>query len=287
MPDFDESLAALARHAGHTGHLDQAATIRARGDRRRRLRYVASAAVGVALVGALGVGIAIAQPNVTPAPRPIPNPAASSRAPAPITTAPAPSTTLPEPPHKSVTTRTSPPVTSGGPEVLLTEPGLTEAQAGLTYRRAYNFVPLIRGQEVGSSVLTVLASGRVEITTEDGPNALFTTAALSPNGAGWLIRADQKGGSQCLSVRDDGKVETRKCLPGRDQEVRYYDAGKDAHGRRAFAIGFGQDALGLGPANSLTWDPQSSRGLVVDKMPATGPETTWVLVDRGPSTLAK
>jgi hypothetical protein len=275
MPDFDETLAALARQAGHTGHLAPAATIRARGNRRRRYRYVATSVLGVAVIGALGVGIAVAQPSLPPAPRPVPNPAASSRPPAPATR-------YPEPPHKPIPTGATTPTTPTTPKVSLTEPGLTQAKAGLSYKRAYNFVPLVRGQEVA----TVLANGRVETTTDQGPNALFTTAVLSPTGTGWLIRADQKGGSQCLSVRADGKLETKKCLPGPSQEVRYYDAGKDVHGRRAFAIGFGQDSLGLGPAKSLTWDRQGG-GLIVKEMPTAEPETTWVLVDRGPSTLAK
>ena len=278
MPDFDESLAALVRHAGHTGHLAPAATIRARGDRRRRYRYVATAALGVAVAAALGVGIAVARPNLPSPPRPVPHPAASSPAPSP-----APHTGFPQPPRKPIPTGTTAPTT---PEVLLTEPGLTEAQAGLSYKRAYTFIPLVRGQEVASSVMTVLASGRVEITTDHGPSASFTTAALSPTGAGWLIRADQKGGSQCLSVRTDGKLETKKCLPGPGQEVRYYNAGKDVHGRRVYAIGFGQDSLGLGPARSLTWD-RLGGGLIVKEMPTAQPETTWVLVDRGPSTLAQ
>jgi hypothetical protein len=278
MPDLDENLAALARYAGHTGRLDPAATIRARGDRRRRRRYVASAALGVALVGALGVGIAVAQPNLDPKPKPAPHPAASSAAPAP-------SPSFPEPPHKPIPNRTIRPTTKG-PTVLLTEPGLTEAQAGLTYRHAYSFVPIVRGQEVTSSVMTVLSSGRVEITTDHGSAASFTTAALSPNGAGWLIRADQRGGSQCLAVRADGKVETKKCLPGPEQEVRYHEAGRDAQGRRAFAISFGGGALGLGPVKYLTWDPRSPDGLIVKTMPSAGPETTWVLVDLGRSTLA-
>ena len=77
MPDFGEDLRGLARHGQRTGRLAGAADIRARADRRRKRRYVATGALGVALVGALGVGIAAAQPG----PHPLPPAASASVAP--------------------------------------------------------------------------------------------------------------------------------------------------------------------------------------------------------------
>jgi hypothetical protein len=71
MPDhdLDRDLAALARHAGRTGRLGTAADIRARGDRRRRNQRVASGALGLVLLGALGTGLAFGQAG---GPRPAP-----------------------------------------------------------------------------------------------------------------------------------------------------------------------------------------------------------------------
>ncbi len=71
MPDhdLDGDLAALARHAGRTGRLRTAADVRARGDRRRRNHRVATGALSLALLGALGTGLAFGQagrPDPTP-----------------------------------------------------------------------------------------------------------------------------------------------------------------------------------------------------------------------------
>jgi hypothetical protein len=70
MPEQDllQGLAALAEHAGRTGRLDAATAVRARADRRRRRRYVASAALGVVLTAVFGVGIALGQPKQSPEP---------------------------------------------------------------------------------------------------------------------------------------------------------------------------------------------------------------------------
>lgn len=54
---LDGALHGLARHARQTGRLAPVTEVRRRGDIRRRRRQVATAALGVALVGALGAGV--------------------------------------------------------------------------------------------------------------------------------------------------------------------------------------------------------------------------------------
>jgi hypothetical protein len=53
-----------------------------------------------------------------------------------------------------------------------------------------------------------------------------------------------------------------------------------------YAIRVGKDSLDLAPEAYLDWDPRGTDGLVVRNTTRSGLLTTWVLVDRGPSTLA-
>lgn len=115
----------------------------------------------------------------------------------------------------------------------------------------------------------------------------FTTATSAPDDTEWLIRVDQKGGSQCLSVRADGTVGTRKCSPSdASQRLRYYQAGSDRQGRPAYVIGFGRDGLGLSPNERfLARDPADGDRLRLVDGPRAEKTTAWSFVDQGPSTL--
>lgn len=70
-PNPEQVLQDMAEHAGRTGRLAAAADIRRRGDTLRRRRQVATAAVGVVLIGAIGAGVAAVQANRAAPPLPI------------------------------------------------------------------------------------------------------------------------------------------------------------------------------------------------------------------------
>ncbi|WFE29432.1 hypothetical protein O7623_09685 [Solwaraspora sp. WMMD791] len=84
-PNPEQVLQDMAEHAGRTGRLAAAADIRRRGDTLRRRRQVATAAVGVVLIGAVGAGVAAVQANRAAPPLPIgpagPTPTATPGAP--------------------------------------------------------------------------------------------------------------------------------------------------------------------------------------------------------------
>jgi hypothetical protein len=224
MPDFDDDLRALAGHAQRTGRLGPAAEIRGRADRRRKRRYAATAALGVALVAALGAGIAVAQPSPAPPP-----PA-------------------------------SPPSVFSG-------------------RRQVSFQVLDVGQEVPGAALSVDAKGRLQVVTGADDSALFVP---TPAAAGkFRIRTSA---AQCLAVKSNDSqpltVVTATCDPADAHQLFAFDSnGEDEQGRANYGI----DNDGA----YLQWDPTGKSGLIATETGGYLSDTTFVLTDRGPSTLPK
>ena len=136
----------------------------------------------------------------------------------------------------------------------------------------------------GSGAVGVTADGRVDVLQK---GSTFTTTTSAPDDPEWLIRVDEKGGSQCLSFHADGTAGTRKCSPSdASQRLRYYQAGTDGQGHPAYVIGFGLDGLGLSPNERfLARDPANGNRLRLVDGPRAQAPTTWSFIDQGPSTL--
>jgi hypothetical protein len=279
--DFDRRLAFLANQAGRTGRLDPAADIRVRADRRRRRRFVGTAAFGVVAAVALGTGIALAQPG----PGPQPGPPVGTPTPGPT----APGPTAPGPVQPSPSTSPTPTSASTSTPALAAprlNKALTGADGPFTPGRHYWLIPVVRGQEVPNTVMSLTSSGRVDVTADRSADALFTTAAIAPHSDEWLIRLDRQGGSECISVQADGTLKLPKCGPqDRGQGVSFYEAGRDGQGRMTYAIRTAWDGNRLAPETYLEWDPPRTQGLVAKEEPRTKLATTWLFVDRGRSTL--
>ena len=258
MPElFEAGLQDLAEHARRTGRHDPAAVVRARAARRRKRRHAATAALGVFLAAALGTGIAVARPTPNPGPpaaSPSPSPSASPSA--PRSTSASPSTSGNAPPTG---------VLSGS-------------------RQIYFFV-LDQGEEVPEAVLAVTSSDRVQVTADYGERALFV-ATPAPSGHGeYLIKTGKLrsgGAALCLSIRSNGAkpltVVTAACDPADDnQRFTFHENGKDNQDRMTYAID-NQSAY-------LQWFPNGTSGLIAEETGDAALNTTFVLIDRGPSTV--
>jgi hypothetical protein len=152
----------------------------------------------------------------------------------------------------------------------------------LSGRRQVNLVPLDKGKEVPGSVLAVTQSGRVQVTPGRGDSALFVPVRT---GDGYLIKVGtpRRGGeASCLKVRSNGEnpltVVASACDAGDDTQLfTFDDNGKDGQGRAAYGIR-NRDAF-------LQWRRTGGHGLIVEELGDSPLETTFVLVDRGPSTV--
>jgi len=259
MPElFEAGLRNLAEHARRTGRLDPAAVVRARADRRRKRRHAATAALGVALAAALGTGIAVARPSPNPGP-----PAASPSPSAP-------------PPSAS-----APPSTSASPSAA----GKASPGGMLSGSRQVFFYVLDQGEEVPEAVLAVTSSDRVQVTADYGERALFVPTP-APSGHGeYLIKTGKLrsgGAALCLSIRSNGAkpltVVTAACDPADDNQVfTFHENGKDNQDRMTYAID-NQSAY-------LQWFPNGTSGLIAEETGDAALNTTFVLIDRGPSTV--
>jgi hypothetical protein len=270
MPDhdLDTSLAAIADHARQTGRLGGAADIRARGDRRRRNQQVASGALAVTLLGALGAGVAFGQsgPNSHPAPL------ASNAAPAPSTTAaaptPTPSATRPSTPSTSAPARTTAPA------------GSKTGDAAILAGQRQVYLDLVQDPD---GTVAVDAKQRLDLSDAYGDRALFV---LVPNGERFSIKTGKitvGGEPSCLALKKNGSkpstIVATGCASGdADQEFRLTFQEKDAEGRRTYTIGVG--------SSLLTWNRYGTDGLIAEVPADAGWEkTTFVLLDQGPAQL--
>jgi hypothetical protein len=253
MPDLDEGLAELARHAARTGRLEPAAALRRRADRRRHRRHAAAATAAVLAVVALGAGIAFAQPD-------------GGRPPLPPAESPTPSIS---------------PSPSRTPAPSFAPSGAGEQQTGLSYQRAHRLVPAATPQPV--SGLALGSGGRFEIPAT-GEGATFTLATVSeaPNRSEWLIRLDEEGGSRCLSIQPDRSVGLAKCAASHsDQRFELRLGPHDVTGRRIYGIVTREPAT----PGWLTWNPAGTP-VTVTEDPGPADVRGWILYNEGPSTLA-
>jgi hypothetical protein len=142
--------------------------------------------------------------------------------------------------------------------------------------RQVNIVPLDKGEEVHGSVLAVTPGGRVQVTPDRRDSALFV---LSPTSGAYLIKTSKD--ATCFKVRSNGTnpltVVVAACDAGdATQLFTFDDNGKDDQGRTAYGIR-NRDAF-------LQWRRTGRYGLIAEELGDSPLETTFVLVDRGPST---
>ena len=242
-PDRLESgLAGLAEHGRRTGRLDPAAAIRARADRRRKRRYAATGALGVALVAALGAGIAVAQPSPKD----------------------------PAPPAGSSVPSASGPAKAGGV---------------LSGSRQVYFSVVDQGVELPESNLAVSAGGRLEVADEYGDTALFVPTPAQAGSGDFLIKTGKLrsgGAALCLQVKTNGSnpltVVDATCDPADDSQLfKIQKHGKDSNNDTTYAI--------ENRGTYLQWNPTGSAGLIAEELGDATLETTFVITDRGASTV--
>lgn len=251
MPDLDDRLAALARHAERTARLEPAPSIRVRADRRRRRRYVAAAALGVVAAAALGTGtgIVLAQPDRERLPAGSPSLAPST----------APSSAPASPlPIQFFATRAA-----------------DVAQTGLRPGRAYRIMPAAIDRGAG---LALGARARFEVK-RTGAIARFSFEVIPGGNREWLIRLADGAGSQCVWVATDAMLNLDQCDPNSsDARFEFRRGDDDAWGRPAYGI-VATDQVDW---RWLTWDPAADR-LTMTAAPNAGVVNGWVFVDDGPA----
>jgi hypothetical protein len=281
--NLEYGLAAIAEHGHRTGRLDPAGAVRSRADRRRRRRFTAVGALGVAATVALGAGIATARP---PDDREASSlPAAASRSAAVPSSAPA-----PPPTPASSAAPVSPSASASAPQPKTTSASprkkRTEDQAGpLSGERQLFIFLLYKGEEVPESVVTVSREQRVEVAADYGERALFVPDRDGSEGDEFLIRTGKirsGGESDCWSVGADdggpGEVVTAACDFGdQRQRITIEEAGKDNQDRMTYTLRNGD--------RYLTYDPQGQDGFAAQNIGDDNPDTTYVFIDRGESTI--
>jgi hypothetical protein len=275
---FDHDLAIVADHGHRTGRLAAASELRARGDRRRRRRYAATATFGVVLAGALGVGIAVARPNArTPSP-----PVASATDPVLPTAPPSviPSSAPSTAPSASKTPSSRPAASPSRP-----------ASGGgvLSGDRQVFFFVLDKGAEVPESVPAVTSGGRVNITADYGERALFVPVPKSPGGKQFLIKTGKLrsgGEALCLQVQSNGSdpltLVTKACdAAEKDQSFKFDENGRDNQDRMTYLISV--DGL------YMRYDPNGppGTGLIVQESGEGDDLTSFVIIDRGKATIPR
>ncbi|KWV31184.1 hypothetical protein [Micromonospora rifamycinica] len=270
---LDGALHGLARHARQTGRLAPVTEVRRRGDIRRRRRQVATAALGVALVGALGAGVtavrlADAPHGTLPAGpdgrTPGPPPGTPSVTPTPGTSR-APATGGPtggsgSPPPSTTGSSGSP--SSGAPR---TDP------LGLGQRQ---FV-LIRTSAAESVVSLLDDGGLGEVDGEEGRRLFVFVPQKSGH---YLVRTaepDADGDRACWQVQSAGSapltVAAAPCLPTEPRQLFSIVVSGSEGGKRTYAI-----------SNSSAYLQYSSqRGLILEELGDATLDTVFRFVDNG------
>lgn len=275
--DLQSRLAQLAEHGHRTGRLAAAAAVRARADRRRRRRYAGTGTLGVVVVAALGAGIAAAQPRTGLAPA-APSGLASPSVAASIASV--------EPSVPSGSAATPPAAKPGSEPPGLAGPPLPEdTPSPLSGERQVFVFVLDRGQELPEAVLAVTKQQRVEVTVDYGERALFVPDPVAPDSDRYVIKTGKirSGGEAfCWSVRANestpSTIVTAACDYGDARQIfTVTEAGEDNQERMTYVIRNGDQ--------HLTFDPVGEHGLIARDLGDTPPDTTYVFVDRGASTV--
>ncbi len=232
MPDFDDDLRSLAGHAQRTGRLDPAAAVRRRADRRRRGRYAATGALGLALMGALTVGIAVTRPDALP-----PNPPAVSQSVPDV--APSRSVTTPSSPSavpSSTSSTPSAPPSSAPPSSPSRSASPTAtARGALSGNRQVFILP-----ENNEATVAVDTSMNAGLSEDFGDRALFV---FTPTDGRYLIKTaklrvnnDPTNETYCLAVKN-GNVKATSCDASDDNQLFHViKSGSDTSGSPTYVI---------------------------------------------------
>jgi hypothetical protein len=282
MPEndhLDHDLAAIAEHARRTGRLESAAVLRGRADRRRRRRYATVSVLGAATTVVLGAGIAAARPDggITTA---LPGTSSPSVV---VSSAPAPSAAPSAPPAPP---SVSPSRTKVKPATSAARPKKSEDNPGpLSGERQLFIFTLFKGEEVPESVVAVTKEQQVEITLDYGERALFVPVRAAPEGDEYVIKTGRirSGGEAfCWVVQGDGTAPGKVVIDACDlgdprQMITIKEAGKDNQDRMTYTLRNGD--------RYLTYDPLGEDGFAAQDLGGKDPESTYVFIDRGESTI--
>ncbi|SCE80319.1 hypothetical protein GA0070216_102205 [Micromonospora matsumotoense] len=261
---LDEALHGLARHARQTGRLTAVAEVRRRGDSRRRRRHLATAALGVALLGAVGAGATVvhlagparttlpASPNGT---TPGPSPQTPSAGPTRSTAAPtsgSPSATPSATPDAPKSSAPTDPLRLGGRRYVLLRPAAME------------------------SVVSLLDDGSLGEVDGDEGRRLFV---FVPQGSGtYLVRTAEPnadGNRDCWQVRSAGSdpltVVAAACSPDEPRQLFSIVVHGSEGGQRTYALS----------NNSAYLQYSDQRGLILEELGDAPLETVFRFVDNG------
>ncbi|MFI9638817.1 hypothetical protein ACIG87_01940 [Micromonospora sp. NPDC051925] len=250
---LDEALRGLAGHARQTGRLAAVAEVRRRGDIRRRRRHVATAALGVVLLGALGAGATVVQLGR------------------------APHATLPAGPSEPTPT---PSATAESPAVepTGTTPGGAQSSSPVDpLRLGQRQYAVIRSSSEESAV-SLLDDGKLGEVDGDEGRRLFVF--VPQESGGYLIRTaepDAKGDRACWQVRSAGTasltIVAAACSPTEPRQLFSIDAYDSKSGQRTYSIS----------NNSAFLQYFSRSGLILEELGDASLTTEFRFVDNGPA----
>jgi hypothetical protein len=155
----------------------------------------------------------------------------------------------------------------------------------LSGNRQVYFYVLNQGQEMPEAVLAVTSTDRVQVTGDYGARALFVPTPATSGHGDYLIKTGKLrvgGAALCLSIRSNGTnpltVVTAACNPADDAQLfTFHQNGKDNQNRMTYAID--------NRSAYLQWFPTGHAGLIAEETGDAALDTTFVLIDRGPSTV--
>ncbi|MEU1603179.1 hypothetical protein [Micromonospora matsumotoense] len=265
---LDEALRGLARQAGQTGRLAAVTEVRRRGDSRRRRRHLATAALGIALLGAVGAGatvVHLAGPARTTLPA---GPNGTTPGPSPQTpsAAPTPNTTGPTSGSPRATPSGTPSATSGAPKSSAPADPLRLGQ------RRY---VLLRPAAM-ESVVSLLDDGSLgEVDGVEG-RRLFV---FVPQGSGtYLVRTAEpnaEGDRDCWQVRSAGSdpltVVAAACSPDEPRQLFTIAVHGSDGGQRTYSLS----------NNSAYLQYSDQRGLILEELGDATLGTVFRFVDNG------
>ncbi|MEU1754044.1 hypothetical protein ABZ436_15445 [Micromonospora matsumotoense] len=266
---LDEALRGLAQHARQTGRLAAVSEVRRRGDSRRRRRHLATAALGIALLGAVGAGATVV--HLAGAPR---------------TTLPAgPNGTTPGPSAQSPSTGPAPSTpdtagpTSGSPSATPSAtPDAPKSSAPADPLRLGQRRYVLLRPAAMESVVSLLDDGSLGEVDGDEGRRLFV---FVPQGSGtYLVRTAEpnaEGDRDCWQVRSAGSdpltVVAAACSPDEPRQLFTIAVHGAEGGQRTYALS----------NNSAYLQYSDQRGLILEELGDATLGTVFRFVDNGPA----
>ncbi|MEV4640343.1 hypothetical protein AB0J80_23645 [Actinoplanes sp. NPDC049548] len=272
--DLGRDLGTLAEYGERTGRLAPAAAVRARADRRRRSRQVASGALAFLVVGGVGVGIALSRQTHRAAP-----PATH-----PSTIMAAPTTTRPTSPPRSSPPSTPPSSSRSSPPSSST----TSKPASASVFSGEREVLLL--PENSEATVAVDENERAALSEDFGDRALFVLKKVSGDRY-WIQTARLRVGGEasCLeAAATSGEavpVTAAACDAAQKRQLWRFRKVGETDGKPKYTIRTGTDIY-------LVQDPDGQladggTGIVAIGIGEGTPDidTPFLLPDRGKASL--